>query len=283
MTDKAAASPAAKAYISMLHNLLAVIHRDGGHYVEQHGLEQAYEDGMQIVAAALAPSQATPVAQPIASLRWQPDGRHEVMWHDTPISGWVTCYTSPVPAPTQETPERRVLENLRLYVAAEGHDERGKFIGLSWRGYDQWGPILRGKDDPFGFVEDVEKWLHEKIDAALASDAPVLYDEEVIQARNRDPAQPATDERIADQLESLLVDVTVLNPEEAAIVRRAAALLREQSKDARRYRWLRVQRHADIAACWYLPAHCDPAAFDTPEKRDEAIDCAIEQRPESGT
>ena len=260
MTDKAAASPAAKAYISMLHNLLAVIHRDGGHYVEQHGLEQAYEDGMQIVAAALAPSQATPVAQPIASLRWQPDGRHEVMWHDTPISGWVTCYTSPVPAPTQETPERRVLENLRLYVAAEGHDERGKFIGLSWRGYDQWGPILRGKDDPFGFVEDVEKWLHEKIDAALAPDAPV---------------QPATDER--EEIAKALEDGSATEYD----CWQAAALLREQSKDARRYRWLRVQRHADIAACWYLPAHCDPAAFDTPEKRDEALDRAIEQRPES--
>jgi hypothetical protein len=29
---------------SMLRNLLAVIHRDGGHYVEAHGLDKALED-----------------------------------------------------------------------------------------------------------------------------------------------------------------------------------------------------------------------------------------------
>lgn len=59
MTDKPAAS-----YSSMLRNLLAVIHRDGGHYIWQHGTEKAYEDGMQIVAAAPASSQVTPVAEP---------------------------------------------------------------------------------------------------------------------------------------------------------------------------------------------------------------------------
>ena len=53
MTDKPEAS-----YSSMLRNLLAVIHRDGGHYIWQHGTEKAYEDGMQIVAAALVSSQA---------------------------------------------------------------------------------------------------------------------------------------------------------------------------------------------------------------------------------
>lgn len=47
-------------------------------------------------------------------------------------------------------------------------------------------------------------------------------------------------------------------------------------QDAARYRWLRVQKHADIAACWYLPAHCDPKDFDTPEARDAAIDAAIQ-------
>jgi hypothetical protein len=29
---------------SMLRNLLARIHRDGGHYIEQHGLDKALED-----------------------------------------------------------------------------------------------------------------------------------------------------------------------------------------------------------------------------------------------
>ena len=34
----------------MLRNLLARIHGDGGHYVEQHGLDKALEDADQLVA-----------------------------------------------------------------------------------------------------------------------------------------------------------------------------------------------------------------------------------------
>lgn len=34
----------------MLKGLLAIIHRDGGHYTEEHGLEKSYEDAIQIVA-----------------------------------------------------------------------------------------------------------------------------------------------------------------------------------------------------------------------------------------
>jgi hypothetical protein len=57
--------------------------------------------------------------------------------------------------------------------------------------------------------------------------------------------------------------------------------------DAERYRWLRVQPYADIAACWYLPAHClpenwDSSLFDTPEKRDAAIDAARSTDPSTG-
>lgn len=40
---------------SMLRNLLARIHRDGGHYVEQHGLDKALEDAEAKVVAWLAP------------------------------------------------------------------------------------------------------------------------------------------------------------------------------------------------------------------------------------
>lgn len=44
----------------LLLNLLAVIHRDGGHYVAEHGLEKAYVDA----AAKVAPLvQAQPVAE----------------------------------------------------------------------------------------------------------------------------------------------------------------------------------------------------------------------------
>jgi len=48
-------------------------------------------------------------------------------------------------------------------------------------------------------------------------------------------------------------------------------------KDAERYRWLRVQRHADIAACWYLPVMPQEYPVDTPEQRDAAIDAAIKE------
>ncbi len=37
-------------YLRHLRNLLARIHRDGGHYVEEHGLEKAVEDAHQVWA-----------------------------------------------------------------------------------------------------------------------------------------------------------------------------------------------------------------------------------------
>jgi hypothetical protein len=41
---------------SMLRNLLAVIHGDGGHYVAQHGIEKAAEDAEKLVAERFAAS-----------------------------------------------------------------------------------------------------------------------------------------------------------------------------------------------------------------------------------
>jgi hypothetical protein len=37
-------------YLDHLRNLLARIHRDGGHYVEEHGLDKAVEDAHQVWA-----------------------------------------------------------------------------------------------------------------------------------------------------------------------------------------------------------------------------------------
>lgn len=53
-----------------------------------------------------------------------------------------------------------------------------------------------------------------------------------------------------------------------------AARVAELEPDAERYRWLRVQRHADIAACWYLPVLPQDYPVDTPEQRDIAIEAA---------
>jgi len=41
---------------SKLHNLLAVIHRDGGHYTEKHGLEKSVQDAMQLSSERIAHS-----------------------------------------------------------------------------------------------------------------------------------------------------------------------------------------------------------------------------------
>ena len=38
-----------KARLNKLLNLLAVIHRDGGHYVTQHGLNKACEDAKKVI------------------------------------------------------------------------------------------------------------------------------------------------------------------------------------------------------------------------------------------
>lgn len=39
---------------TMLCNLLAVIHRDGGHYTGKHGLQKSYEDALEKVPVYIA-------------------------------------------------------------------------------------------------------------------------------------------------------------------------------------------------------------------------------------
>ena len=56
---------------SMLRNLLALIHRDGGHYVEEHGLDKALEDADSRVVRWLA-LQDELAAAPVAIM----DTRH---------------------------------------------------------------------------------------------------------------------------------------------------------------------------------------------------------------
>ena len=48
----------------MLRNLLAQIHRDGGHYTEQHGIEKSVSDAILIVAGHNARRDAAPVPAP---------------------------------------------------------------------------------------------------------------------------------------------------------------------------------------------------------------------------
>ena len=56
---------------SMLRNLLARIHGDGGHYVERHGLEKALDDANGLVAAwRAAPDDMRWLADNQASLEY---------------------------------------------------------------------------------------------------------------------------------------------------------------------------------------------------------------------
>lgn len=46
--DNSLAMAASKRH-AMLDNLLAVIHKDGGHYIHKHGYKKAVEDAIEIV------------------------------------------------------------------------------------------------------------------------------------------------------------------------------------------------------------------------------------------
>ena len=37
-----------KNRLSKLEDLLCIIHRDGGHYITEHGLQKAFEDALEI-------------------------------------------------------------------------------------------------------------------------------------------------------------------------------------------------------------------------------------------
>lgn len=63
---------------------------------------------------------------------------------------------------------RACLETLRKYCAIESNDERGQFVALAYDG-SIIGPMGRTDYPLYEFAEAVEKWLHDKIDAALSA------------------------------------------------------------------------------------------------------------------
>ena len=42
-------NPLHRYYEHLLNELLAIIHRDGGHYVQEHGIEKAVEGAIKII------------------------------------------------------------------------------------------------------------------------------------------------------------------------------------------------------------------------------------------
>ncbi len=63
---------------------------------------------------------------------------------------------------------RTCLENLRQYQAVEGYEEDTKLVGLAYRG-SGWGPCVGVNTQAYELAENVEQWLHRKIDEALAA------------------------------------------------------------------------------------------------------------------
>jgi hypothetical protein len=64
--------------------------------------------------------------------------------------------------------------------------------------------------------------------------------------------------------------------DEHCVVPIAAAELAYLQRDAARYRWIREQKHMDIAACWFLPTEPPFNAPSTPSEIDAAIDAAMQ-------
>jgi hypothetical protein len=67
--------------------------------------------------------------------------------------------------------------------------------------------------------------------------------------------------------------------DEHRVVPVPASELAELRRDAGRYRWLRVRKHMDIAACWFLPSEPPFGRANTPStptEIDAAIDAAMQ-------
>lgn len=76
-------------------------------------------------------------------------------------------------------------------------------------------------------------------------------------------------------------DATVRNTASFVIAALWEAKAEAAEADARRYRWLRVQGHKDIAACWLLPRpYPEPLEITNPEDFNAAIDAAIQAEGE---
>jgi hypothetical protein len=64
--------------------------------------------------------------------------------------------------------------------------------------------------------------------------------------------------------------------DENRVVQVTAAELAELRRDAWRYRWLRDQKHIDIAAWWFLPVETSKVTPNAPTEIDAAIDAAMQ-------
>ena len=63
-----------------LLDLLAIIHRDGGHYVGTHGIDKAVEDAMQIVANRVPVKEIKDRLQPLINYLANVEAHSAVLW-----------------------------------------------------------------------------------------------------------------------------------------------------------------------------------------------------------
>lgn len=90
-------------------------------------------------------------------------------------------------------------------------------------------------------------------------------------------AREAAEAQIAE-LNSINSKLCEMMDEELENAKAWEAKAEAAEADARRYRWLRVQGHKDIAACWLLPRpYPEPLEITTPEDFDAAIDAATQR------
>lgn len=93
-------------------------------------------------------------------------------------------------------------------------------------------------------------------------------------------AREAAEAKIAE-LNSINSKLCEMMDEELENAKEWEAKAEAAEADARRYRWLRVQGHKDIAACWLLPRpYPEPLEITNPEDFAAAIDAAIRSTQE---
>lgn len=63
----------------MLRSLLARIHRDGGHYTEEHGLKKSVEDADQLIADMLATTTKFVIEKKSVLPYWDEQGSHSTL------------------------------------------------------------------------------------------------------------------------------------------------------------------------------------------------------------
>jgi hypothetical protein len=145
--------------------------------IEKGTSEQLSPDEVQALADLSVPQLRAMLSasfeQPIASIYLQADGRHDVMWHGKPISGWISLFAHP--APTQLTDERILeLSSGTAGIAADAASE-GKLIEFARALLAEPQPITAEPKTPLGLPESTPAGT-EAIRATVSPDLEAVFE-----------------------------------------------------------------------------------------------------------